>query len=393
MQKPKDATRLRGEEILAVIMCTIILSCLSVGVPMILAQSASQVIMTAQTSNGLPSTTLTVEMGETIILTLNLTDFPYLSAYQAVFKYNGTILDMTSLTFPTDDVFKGDAYYSPPPLDTEAAGDTQDFYNYTMAGAVSTLPGTGSVAVSNGVLFVANFTVVGIGETTISLATVGVPVHFSTSTWYTYCIDANSVEYNNFVTTGVTVLSGVTNAKPAASYIVTAQQVDVNGMVLLYASPPGSVGQFASAWKGLPVYFNASNSYAPTGNITEYIWSFGDGNTTTVKVTGTSADWLITHVYGSVGAYFTSLTVVASGSNGSSPLVSEPYPYYVVVSLAVPLYNWSWFIYTVAALVVAAIVISAARSAVRFTRRRRSLKQKTLKAGSSGRPPTTAQAA
>ena len=51
------------------------------------------------------------------------------------------------------------------------------------------------------------------------------------------------------------------------------------------------------------VTFNASASYDPDGNITQYIWDFGDSNMTTV------ATPIITHVYNMTGNYTVSLNV------------------------------------------------------------------------------------
>jgi hypothetical protein len=128
-------------------------------------------------------------------MTINLTDFPNLFLYQVVFKYNGAVLNLTNLWFPDDNVFSGQ---NPISLWSNAtyAGDTIDHLNYTVAG--STLLSDVSVSVSNGVLCKANFTVVGVGQTTIEIATKNDPAHDEGNTWYTFCEDQSETESDNF---------------------------------------------------------------------------------------------------------------------------------------------------------------------------------------------------
>ncbi|RJS82122.1 PKD domain-containing protein [Methanophagales archaeon] len=51
------------------------------------------------------------------------------------------------------------------------------------------------------------------------------------------------------------------------------------------------------------IAFNASSSYDPDGNITDYEWNFGDGNITN------TTDPIITHTYVSAGNYIVNLTI------------------------------------------------------------------------------------
>jgi PKD repeat protein len=261
-----------------------------------------------------------------------------------------------------------------------------------MVGA--SLRGDDSAAVTNGVLTELNFTAVGTGTTTVVLETLTSPAHHYTDTYYSLLMDSNFIEYDNFAPIGCTVLVGVSRAPPIAVFTITSPPVNNVTELVLHQNIPGDVFlkgiPWARAYIGLPELFNASLSYAPTGNITAYIWDFGDGNTTVVNVTS-PASALITHVYDNVTHYFVTLTVVASVS-GSPSMSSQPAVYAVLVDLALPYYNWDWFIYTVFGLIVAAIVISATRSAFRRVRRRNALKkQKMLTAGPSSRPPTSAK--
>lgn len=187
----------------AVILCAVILSGLSV--LMVSAASKPQILISPSSASA--------NIGETFMMTVNLTDFPNLYLYQVVFKYNGAVLNLTSLTFPDDNVFSGQSAITTWSNDTEAAGDSVDHLNYTVAGG--TLIGTGSVSVSNGVLFEANFTAVGVGQTSIGIATINAPAHNPIgSTWYTYCWDSASTEYDDFVisTSSYTVVPEFTPA-------------------------------------------------------------------------------------------------------------------------------------------------------------------------------------
>jgi PKD repeat protein len=70
---------------------------------------------------------------------------------------------------------------------------------------------------------------------------------------------------------------------------------------------------FGMAIVNMPVAFDASASFVPYGNITSYMWDFGDGNTTS------TTQRLVTHPYSAQGFYNVNLTVVAtSGLNSTS---------------------------------------------------------------------------
>jgi hypothetical protein len=173
----------------AVILCAIILSGLSALMPMVSAASTPQILISP------PIPTLSV--GQTFTATVNLTGLSNLIGYQLVLKYDGTVLNLINLWFPAGNVFSGQnaqpVWYN----DTGAAGDTVDHLNYTMAG--NALIGNGSVSVSNGVLCEANFTAVAAGQGTITVCTKGAPAHAGTATWYTFCEDSASTEYDTFV--------------------------------------------------------------------------------------------------------------------------------------------------------------------------------------------------
>jgi hypothetical protein len=135
-------------------------------------------------------------------MTVNLTGFSSsLYLYQVVFEYNGTILNLTNVWFPTGYVFSGQA--NTVPL-WSTGGDIVNKLNYTVAG--NSLVGTENVSVSNGVLFEANFTGLVAGQATINVATSSNPATGqSQSSWYTYCEDPPGNKYATFTTNTSTV--------------------------------------------------------------------------------------------------------------------------------------------------------------------------------------------
>lgn len=400
MQRNEDATysrRLRG--VSAVILFALILSTLRCSATAVVSvASTPQLIVSSPSANSL--NVVNAQLGDTITMDVNLTDFSDLYTWQIVLKYNATILSLTDAGYPDGNVFSGHNVFTLSQdlfADVIAIGDTVDYLNWTQVGA-SLIGDPQGVNVANGLLFELTFAVVGTGQTNVLIATMDSPVTSFVTPWYSYCLDSVGAEgggypqYTDFVTRGLTVLSGVLNALPVAIYNIEAPPADNATYLILWANPPTGVVNLRVVYEGLPAYFNASNSYAPTGSITSYIWDFGDGNTTVVNASATSADAsFITHVYQKIGRYDTSLIVVSNGTDGSQ-LQSAPASILVIVDLAIPYYDWTWLMYLFFALVVAVILISAVRSVMRRVRRRSALNQrKMLAAGPSDRTPTGAQ--
>lgn len=340
--------------------------------------------------------TLVMQVNQSFTMTVNITDFPDLYLYQMVLKYNQTMLNMTSLTFPSNNVFANQPSvtttltpFNQTPSSLIDINDQQG-----MAEGGQSLLGPVGLSVSNSMLFQANFTVAYNGETTIHVATIndtadlpplpGVP-------WYTFTQDANQAlmggENDNFDLANATlvVIAGASVPPPVAYFTARGTTVSNSTYIILMYSA-GSYAATTDVLCNLTTYFNGSTSYDKYGTITEYVWNFDDGNTTAVQATGSPTDALITHVFTNVGIYFVNLTLVAqSGPNATQ--ISVPFVYPITVDLAVPLYNWMPFIYAVLIIIVAVIAIASTRSAVRRTRKRRLRQQKMRRPDASEQPP------
>jgi hypothetical protein len=136
-------------------------------------------------------------------MTVNLTGFSNpLYLYQVVFEYNGTILNLTNVLFPTGYVFSGQTNTVPV---WSTGGDVVNGLNYTVAG--NSLTGTESVPVSsNCLLFEATFTGLAAGQATINVCAQSSPATGpNQSTWYTFVQDPPGNKYVSFATTTSTV--------------------------------------------------------------------------------------------------------------------------------------------------------------------------------------------
>jgi|GEM_PF-2209210 hypothetical protein len=395
------STRLRKAA--TIILCAIIVAGLSAPLLTVSAQTLPGIIIVGQASNSnQQNSTLVMEVNQTFTMTVNITDYTQLYAYQVVFKYNNTMLNITDVTFPSN-VFASQSaistsYTTLSPNETVASlTDLNDHFG--VGAVVQTLVGPTGIDVSNGILFQVNFTVVEAGETTIHLSTVNDTAQLVTATsppWYTFMDNPDQALYGgendifDLANATLVVLAAAPGQAqivppPVAAFTAKGSPAPKNTLILL----PNAVGSGlgTSVLCNLTTFFNASASYDNYGTITEYFWSFGDGNTTVVKATGSPNDSLITHVFTGVGTFDVNLTLVAqSGPNATQ--ISTSYIYPITVDLAVPLFDWMPFIYAVFGIIVAAIVVSSVRSAMRKARRRRLTQQKVSRMDASEQPPT-----
>jgi PKD repeat protein len=245
-------------------------------------------------------------------------------------------------------VFKGKIYAG---VESEFGEDYIDGYDYMMYAA--SLQGENFVNVDNGILFKANFTVINIGATRITFATKEHPARKDPLTVFdSFMLDSDLNDIDFSASNFCTVISeGATvNLPPVARLAVYVPEVDTSRYVALRGYTPSGTIPYTFAYKGFPVTFNASTSH-DDGYITRYVWDFGDGNIT--ETTGP----VVVHVYNSTGRITATLAVF---DNGEPPLNSTC-QYIIVVGLLVERFDWSPFLYGLAAILVAAIVVQSVR--------------------------------
>jgi hypothetical protein len=340
--------------------------------------------------------TITLEEGQDFTVTVNLTDDSDLFLWQVVLTYNGSVLNLTNVFLPPDGgVFAGHLVVPVEQAkDWEAMGDFVTGLNFTMFGA--SLLGFDSVSVTNGVLLSANFTAITTGTTTITLMTyanpvssLGAPGSFNCVQSYSYVQNSDLDTDYDFETIGVTIIIGEVDVPPVAFFTVIPPHPDNKTNLVIKGTMKSGTQNPVFTFANYTTLFNATASYAPVGNITQYIWNFGDGNVTTVDATA-NASKIISHVYKSIGTFQVTLTVVGSGvPEKDLPPMSNSYTATALVGLALPLYDWTPFIYTLLGIIAALIVIYAIRSGSRRLRRQRRLKAAKLAAAGLARQPAT----
>jgi hypothetical protein len=189
----------------------------------------------------------------------------------------------------------------------------------------------------------ANFSIKESGSTSIRIATKSKPVKFGANpwdTWYTFILDFIGDEIK-FETKDATVLSGEEGAKPIARFSVIPPEVKNTTLVIQGHSPVGIA--FARTFAYLPTVFNASNSYDPDGNVTVYLWDFGDGN-----ITETHSP-VITHIYNQTGKFTVKLIVF---DDDDPPNQSEETSLVIVVGLVLEYFDWSPLLYVTLTLII-----------------------------------------
>lgn len=293
-----------------------------------------------------------VPLGESFTITVNLTNAEKLYTWQVVLKYNGTVVNCTGAWIPTDNVFSRHLT-AEGELTVRQDVDGLNFIIYACS-----LIGEDSVNVANGILFKANFTATNAGITTITPATKEKPARISQlTTFYSYWLDSDFLDEHPLSSEKpciVTVEGAAGNLPPSAIFIVQVPEIDTSNYLVLRGYTPVGV-HYAFAYKDVPVIFNASGSKDFDGNITLYVWDFGDGNVTKTN------DPIIVHVYHSTGRQNVVLTVI---DNGNPPLNST-YSMVVVVGLLLKRFDWSPFLYGLAGVFLIGIAIYAIRK-VRF---------------------------
>lgn len=285
-----------------------------------------------------------VSLGENLTLTVNVTNVQKLYTWQVVLIYNGSILNCTDIWLPEHNVFAGHVMATVKPLIDKDYVTNLDFLIFGASLIVD------SVDVSNGILFKANFTAVGSGATQIIVATEDNPARRSQfASFYSFLLNYDLDEIPYSCNYGVVLVGAEVNLPPVADFTAFVPEFDLSNYIVLKGyAPVGSGVEYIFAYEGFPVIFNASASYDPDGNVTLYIWDFGDGN-----VTETESPVII-HVFNSTGRKTVTLTVV---DDGDPPASSKPRSLIVVVGLLLERFDWRPYLYGLVSVIVAAAAV------------------------------------
>jgi hypothetical protein len=370
MQNQTEARNLEKISMKAFVTVTLVimLLTLTMQVPRIRAEATTQILT-------YPTLVQNANIGDNVTITFNVTNVAELYNWQVALKYNGTVINCTAISM-AGNVFAGQYVI---PVATGFGKDVQDNLDWILCGQSLLF---NAVAVSNGILFRANFTVVGYGSTTILIATKDKPVKFGQhdqDTWYTFLLDFQDIPQEIPYTTkepSCTIITEAMNAKPIAIFsVVPPIVVNTTQLVLEGHRPMGEV-RFAQTYKGYEIDFNGSESYDPDGNITTYIWDFGDGNVTVTN------DTFITHTYDSTGTYTAWLVVV---DDGDPPAKSDPVPCVIIVGLVLQYFDWMPFGYGVFAIVAVLVILYAVQKTRNWYLRLGERRKKQLQLA---KPPT-----
>ncbi len=317
-------------------------STMALCVPKINADPTAQISVVPSSATGTINDTLTV--------TIELNDVANLYGWQIALKYNATVANCSAAWVPDDSVFAGKNFFSIPAVLNEP---TFEGLNYLLVGETLI---SGSVDVSNGKLFEANFTIVATGSTSILIADRQNPVHFGGYTWevwYSQLVDANQQDIP-FTSQSGTISNGG-NIKPIALFTATAPNVNNITYLIINGPAPTGVSSYVRGYTSMAEVFNASGSYDPDGSITKYLWDFGVPGNPTVETN----DPIINYTYNASGRYLITLTV---SDNGTPSFSSDKFTQYIEVDLILQRYDWTPFLYTVFGLIVVAVVVLGVRS-------------------------------
>ena len=295
-----------------------------------------------------------VSVNETFTITVNITNVDDLYSWQVVLNFNGSVLNCTNVWIPEDNVFAGHAMSK-----GDWFVDVDYITGLNFLGITASLLGNDSVDVDNGILFKANFTAIGSGATQLTFATKDNPAkRHQFASFYSWIRNIDFLEVPFSYNFGTVMVGAGGKLPPVAAFTVSIPELDLSNYIVLKGYAPVSKNiPYIYAYKGVPVTFNASSSYDPDGNVTLYIWDFGDGN-----VTETTSP-VVVHVYNKIGRRTVELKVVDNDN-----IESQPCYYIVVVGLILERFDWSPYLYGLGTVIVAGVVIQSVRA---FLRRRR----------------------
>ncbi len=200
--------------------------------------------------------------------------------YQVAIAYNPNLVKCTGAWINKDDPafvfseFKDNVVIPPEP-------DIDNFVGFVDLGA--SLIGDQTVNVSSGLLAQINFTAIKRGDSMLKVIPTG-DIQYSQYA-DSFLSEPYPGDYPQYITFTTEDLSLSTSCGPSAPVAYFSYQPE-------NPSPNSDVT------------FDAKGSYDPYGNITSYIWNFGDGNLTTINYSGTY------HDFASIGVYLVNLTVL-----------------------------------------------------------------------------------
>jgi len=306
---------------------------------------------------------LILVLGDSFTVNVTVTDAPSFSGWQVAIVYNLTFLECTAIWVPDDDIFKMNGK-SPNPMNYSIYNFKE--YGFAVMGAFIMLDSVSG----DGVLCSLNFTVRGAGSTQLRIATKDypalppgayktgdkwVPYEFHT---YLYPWDDPEAELPYLDESGTVATQG-RKVPPVADFTIEPTVTDHGDKMLIMPTQietPYFVGEL--------ILFNASRSYDPDGNITKYMWDFGDGN-----ILETTSP-VVYHAYNKTdsGADIT-LQVVDDDNLTSTPIKQS-----IPIGMTLTLIDYRPVIAVFFGLIGLYIVYKIARSALRYAQRRKLMK-------------------
>ncbi|MCJ7505591.1 cohesin domain-containing protein, partial [Candidatus Bathyarchaeota archaeon] len=148
------------EKIVAAMICTSLLLIPFIGICVTRAENEATMLI----DPGL----IQVSPGDNFTLTINATNVASMGAWQVVLKFNLTVMNVTGMWVPTDNVFGDPAVYQQQTVAPDYGVDFGDGMGYAGFGNSRYV---GEVSVSNGVLCKVNCTALNDGSATIQIAT------------------------------------------------------------------------------------------------------------------------------------------------------------------------------------------------------------------------------
>ncbi len=184
----------------------------------------------------------TIGLGVNLIINVTVADVTDLSVWQVVLKYNATVLNLTDVWIPDDNVFANHSTFTPEP---SFGNDSVDGLTYVIY--ASAIVGVDAVNASTGALMSANFTGLTAGASSITVATWANPAHLDLppTGWnveYTFLEDVNlndisfleqsgsaAVGFSTYLTL-TSMTGGTTNPPPNTYQFINESELSVTAL-------------------------------------------------------------------------------------------------------------------------------------------------------------------